>query len=159
MKKTRFTLIDALIILAVILVAAVAVIKLMPSGNRQNGSVEFTVMADYVDAGSGDLVKVGDKVWISYSETTEATVTAVEEEEYIEREFNKQTGKYVSYPVKGKSDLKITMECDASISDTAIENEKTPIRVGNFMPVRNKGYVFNGYVIEMEEKITEGDAE
>ncbi len=152
MRKTKFTVIDALIILVVILAAIVVVMKFRPSDDGETGKVEFSVLASCVDEGSGKIIEVGDEVLISYAETTYATVTAVEEDEYIESEFNKKLGKFVSNPVVGKSDLKITVECSADISDTAIKNGKTPIRVGNSMPVRGKGYAFNGYVVEIEER-------
>ena len=153
MKKSKFTVIDALIVIVIIAAAGIGIMKLRSGqSGGQKGEVEFTVLVSNVDKGTGDIVNIGDEVSISFSETAYAQITGVEEEEYIKSEFNSNLGKYVSHSVEGKSELKISAKCEASISDTSILNGKVPIRVGNEMPIRGKGYTLKGYVIEVEDR-------
>lgn len=157
MKKTKFTLIDAAITVVVLAVLAVGAKMLASRRGGGDGVVEFSVMASLCDEGIGDIVGIGDEVSISFSEQAFATVTAVEEVPQKENVFNNMKGEYAVQEVKGKSEVKITLECPAEISDTKISNGNVPIRVGSEMPVRGKGYTVKGYVVEVEEK--QGGAE
>lgn len=152
MKK--FTITDALIIIfaAVVLTAAVVVLKPKLTDGSSNGKAEFTVLVSEADSGISEIIKPGDEVSLSFSEKAFGTVTAVSEEPYKKSEFNTVLGRYVTQEIDGKSDLKISVECPADISDTAIMNGEVPIRVGAEMPVRGKGYTVKGYVIEVEDK-------
>lgn len=154
MRKSRFTVIDALIIVFVIAVLAVGIKILKPDlfSSSEKGEAVFTVLVTKADEGTGDIIKEGDEVSISFSEQAFATVTAVSEEPHKETSFNNYLGEYVTQQVKGKSDLKISLKCEAAISDTRIANGEVPIRVGSEMPVRGKGYTVKGYVIEVEDK-------
>ncbi|MBO5060593.1 MAG: DUF4330 domain-containing protein [Clostridia bacterium] len=154
MKKIRFTVIDALILLVVIAVLVFG-IKFVTQNNTSAGEtkeVYFTVLASNVDEGTGSIIKEGDEVSISFSEQAFATVVGVSEEPYKESKFLEAKGFYTTHEVEGKSDLKILLRCPADISDTRIANGEVPIRVGGEMPVRGKGYTVKGYVIELEDK-------
>lgn len=154
MKKSRFTFIDAIIILLIIAVGAVAVIKIVPgiSAGGEKGRVKFSVLVSEADEGVSNIITIGDEVSISFSEKAFATVTGVSEKEHIKNDFNQNTGKYVSQIVEGKSDVIIDLECSADISDTEIANGQVPVRVGSEMPVRGKGYTLKGYVIDVEDE-------
>lgn len=154
MKKSRFTVIDALIIVLVLAAGAAAILKLAPGLllGKEKSRVEFTVMVNKADEGVSSIINIGDEVSISFSEKAYAKVTKVSEEEHIESEFSPSTGRYVSNAVEGKCDVLITLECDASISDTEIANGEVPIRVGSEMPVRGKGYTLKGYVIDVDDE-------
>ena len=154
MKKSRFTFIDAIIILVILAAGAAAVIKFAPGilSGGEKSTVSFSVMVSEADEGVSRVIRIGDEVSISFSEKAYAKVTGVSEKEHIESEFNQNTGKYVSQKVEGKSDVIINLECDADISDTEIANGAVPIRVGSEMPVRGKGYTLKGYVIEVDDE-------
>lgn len=153
MKKSKFTVIDAAIILVVAAVCAVAALKLAPGmfDSEDKKKVEFAVMISSADSGISEAVGIGDEVSISFSEKAYATVTGVTEVPHKESEFNQNSGKYVTQEVEGKSDVTVTLECDASVSDTEIANGEVPVRVGSEMPVRGKGYTLKGYVIDVNE--------
>lgn len=154
MKKAKFTVIDALIIIMVIAVLLIAALKFFPGliSQAKTGEAEFTILVSDVDEGTGDIIKVGENVLISFSELAYAEVTNVVEEPYIKYELNNITGQYVKHIVEGKSNLKISVKCAADVTDTRIQNGEVPIRVGAEMPVRGKGYTVKGYVIELEDK-------
>lgn len=150
MKK--FTITDALIIIfaAVVLAAAVVILKPKIADNTGAGKAEFTVLVSNTDAGISEIIKPGDEVSLSFSEKAFGTVTAVSEQPYKKTEFNTVQGRYITQEIDGKSDLMISAECPANISDTAIMNGEVPIRVGSEIPVRGKGYTVKGYVIEVD---------
>ncbi len=150
MKK--FTVIDALIILVVALAIAAGALILGGGGGGELGEVYFTVLASDVESGTGDLIKAGDEVTISFSEQAFATVVDVSVEPHKESEFFAPKGYYMTHEIEGRSDLKILLKCKADISDTRIANGAVPIRVGAETPVRGKGYTVLGYIIEIEEK-------
>lgn len=153
MRKTKFTVIDAVIFIVVLLGLAVGVKMLKPDlfSGSEKGVVTFTVLVSECDEGTGDIIKPGDEVSISFSEEAYATVVGVSEEPCEEHKFFAPKGVYMTHKVEGKSDLKILLSCPASISDTRIANGDVPIRVGGEMPVRGKGYTVKGYVIELED--------
>lgn len=154
MKKSRFTFIDAIIILLILAAGAVAVIKIMPGilSGGEKGTVKFSVMVSAADEGVSSVIGIGDEVSISFSEKAFAKVTGVSEKEHVESDFNRNTGKYDSQKVEGKSDVIINLECNADISDTEIANGNVPVRVGSEMPVRGKGYTLKGYVIDVDDE-------
>lgn len=154
MKKTKFTFVDFFIILAVILVVAVGFIFLK-SGNEagaETKKVNFTVLATAQQKGLSELVKEGDDVVISFSEDVHATVVKAYEETRVDYYFNSFTGRYVKGTFNDKSDVYVELTADAVISDTAISKDGLPIRVGDEMPVRGKGYVVKGYVVDVTEE-------
>ncbi len=158
MKKMRFTLIDALIVLAAIIVCAAGVLLLSDGDtSAEKQEVYLTVLATKVDEGIKNIITEGEKVSISFSEEAYATVLGVEEEPCLESEYSETKGSYVTHEVEGKSDIKIYLKCDANVSDTQIKNGDVPIRVGAAMPVRGKGYAVKGYVIELEESTKEAE--
>ncbi|MBQ7985730.1 MAG: DUF4330 domain-containing protein [Clostridia bacterium] len=152
MKKTKFTIIDAGII--VVLLAVIVIGIKVLGGNYNSGEtkeVYFTVLATKQDAGVSEVVKAGEKVSISFSEEAYATVLGASEEPYVEMQLNEGKGLYFQHEVEGKSDVKVLLKCDAKISDTKIANGNVAIRVGEEMPVCGKGYTIKGYVVEVEE--------
>ncbi|MDD6213728.1 MAG: DUF4330 domain-containing protein [Firmicutes bacterium] len=153
MKKNKFTVIDALIIIFVVAAFGVAVLKLKPGvfNKSEERAIQFTVMVSEADEGTSDIIKSGDEVSISFSEKAYATVKSVSEEPYVTSTFSPTMGKYVSNKMAGKSNLIINLECIAEISDTHIMNGEVPIRVGSGMPVRGKGYTVKGYVIDVQD--------
>ena len=153
MKKTKFTVIDALIIIVAVAVLAVAALKLKPDmfKKAKAADVKFSVLVSEADKGTADVIKSGDEVSISFSEKAYATVTDVSEEPYAASTFSPNKGEYVSHDVKGKSNIKIDLTCSAEVTDTHIMNGEVPIRVGSEMPIRGKGYTVKGYVIDVED--------
>lgn len=153
MKKMKFSFVDAVIVLAVIAVLVLG-IKLLPgiSAGGEQKEVYFTVLASKSDEGIDGLVNVGDEVQISFSEQAFATVVGVSAEPSEEYEYFQPKGVYMTHVLEGKSDVKVLLKCMADVSETKIANGDVPIRVGEEMPVRGKGYTLKGYVIELEER-------
>lgn len=148
-KKVKFTLIDALIILVAVAVAAVIVFKFMPAkmaGGEKSKAV-FTVMLTGKDEAFANAVHIGDVVSISNKEKDTGVVTAVEAKQAESLEYNSNEGKYVVQKATGKRDVYVTIEADASEDDKLIQVGTTPVKVGLSMPVRGKGYASMGYIV------------
>ena len=154
MKKAKFSVIDILIVLFLIVVIVFGFKKVKNSGlviEKPHQKVSFSIMATRVDEGSGNCIKIGDNVCISLKEKEYATVTNVKETPYHETAFSQTLGKYASKPVDGKSDLLVELECMAEITENEILDGKAPIRVGESASIRGKGYSFQGYIVIVDE--------
>lgn len=152
-KKVKFTLIDALIIVAVIAAAAVVFAVFAPAkmsaGGNQTKAV-FTVMLTGKDKDFADAISVGDVVSISNKEKDTGVVTAVEAKPAESLEYNANDGKYTVQTIDNKRDVYVTIEADATADDKLIQVGTTPVKVGLDMPVRGKGYASMGYIIKAD---------
>lgn len=154
-KKVRFTLIDALIIVAVLAMAAVVFKVFAPakmSGGGTQTKAVFTVMLTYKDKDFADAISVGDVVSISNKEKDTGVVTAVEANPAESLEYNANEGKYTVQTINDKTDVYVTIEADATADEKLIQVGTTPVKVGLDMPVRGKGYASMGYIVKADTK-------
>lgn len=152
-KKVKFTIIDALIIVAVIAAAAV-VFKIfapakMSAGGNQTKAV-FTVLLTGKDKDFADAISIGDVVSISNKEKDTGVVTAVEAKLAESLEYNANDGKYTIQTINDKKDVYVTIEAEATADEKLIQAGTTPIKVGLEIPVRGKGYASMGYIIKAD---------
>lgn len=154
MKKSKVTVIDVgiIVILLAVFVVGIKVLGSKIGSSGETKEVYFTVLATNVVEGTSKAVTEGEKVSVSFSEEAYATVLGASEEPHKESKLFESKGYYITHEVEGKSDVRITLKCDAAISDTKIANGNVAIRVGEEMPVCGKGYTIKGYIIEVEEK-------
>lgn len=153
-KKVKFTVVDALIILVVIAVAAVGVIKFAPSlfADKKKSAVEFTVLVAEKDISFSDAITVGGRVTLSLTEKDGGVVKNVEAREAEKLAFNSIDGSYSIQKIEDKRDVYVTVEAEVEETDLAVKTGGTEIRVGEKIPVRGKGYATEGYIIEVNEK-------
>lgn len=152
-KKVKFTVVDALIILAVLAVIVVGAKKLLPDmlNGSEEGKVDFTVLIQKEDMGFADAITVGDNVTVSLTEKDGGIVKDVKAEPAVTLAYNSIDGTYANEIIEGKYDIYITIEADASISDLAVKTGGTAVKVGAEIPVRGKGYASMGYVIDIND--------
>lgn len=152
-KKMKFTVIDALIILAVVIVIAVGAIMILPSfaGRNEMQTVDFTVMLQSKDSDFADAVTVGDNVTVSLTEKDGGIVKSVETKPANAIVYNSIDGTYSNEEIDGKYDVYVTVTAQADINDLAVKVGGTAVKVGAEIPVRGKGYASNGYVIEIDD--------
>lgn len=149
-QKTRFTIIDLLIILVVLAALAIGVVKIFPNmfSGGEKDTVEFTVMVTGKESGFSQMIHEGDKVSLSYEEKDSGVVTGVRAETAKTMTYNSIDGKYSISEVEGQEDIYITVQAKATVSDLVIKTGETAVKVGKQMPVRGKGYVTNGFVVD-----------
>ena len=152
-KKVKFTLIDALIIIAVIAVIAVVGSIFLPakmSAGGESTKAVFTVLLTAKEEDFANAIHIGDIVSISNKEKDTAVVTGVEVKPAESLEYNSEEGEYIVQTIANKSDVYVTVEADATADDKLIPVGTTPVKVGLEMPVRGKGYASMGYIIEAD---------
>ena len=154
MKKNRFTFVDIFIVLAVVVIAVAGYIILKPESgiSKETKPVKIKMLATAQDEGITKRINDGDDVIISFSEDVHATVVDAYEEERYEYFFNAFSGKYIKGRVQDKSDVYVELTAEAVVSDTAISVDNLSVRVGDWMPVRGKGYVVTGFVVDISEE-------
>lgn len=162
MKKTKFSAIDILIVIFLVVVIIFGFIKvgdfdlkdfdfLNLSEAKKTATVRFSVLSTYVDEGTGDMVSVGDELSINYLEKTTATVKKVSETQHVENIFNPYQGKYIEQEIEDKFDLMIELECTVDDADTAFLNDEVAIRVGEGVYLHGKGFTIFGWIVTVDE--------
>lgn len=153
MKKIKFSVIDIIIVvfLAMVIVVGFMKIKNTIISDEKAEKIHFSVLATNVDAGTKDIITVGDEVSISLKEKAYAKVVGVTETEHFEDKFSANLGKYVSQAIAGKADVLLSLECMANVSDTEILNGNVSIRVGEESYIHGKGYSLHGYIVTVDE--------
>ncbi len=150
--KKKFTFIDVLIVIVLIAAIAICAVMFLPRlGASESAEAEFTVLVSSQDPEVAEAMSVGDTVTLSYTDKDSGTVTDVRTELAESMTFDSINGEYRLEDVEGKVDIYVTVKADVSVSDTYIKAGDTIIRVGSKIPLRGKGYVASGYVIELEE--------
>lgn len=153
-KKSKWTAIDTLIVIVLALAVAAAAYVLGPKFFKKtdNEKVEFTVLLGEKEPEYGDAIKVGDNVTISFTEKDGGVVKDVKTEPAKRYAYNSIDGTYSIEALSDKVDVYVTIEADATASDTVIKTGDTPLKVGFGIPVRGKGYAAMGYIITVDEE-------
>ncbi|MCH5186159.1 MAG: DUF4330 domain-containing protein [Oscillospiraceae bacterium] len=151
-ETKKFTVIDFVIIAVTAAACAAVMFKFgIFEESPQNTSILFDVLITECEDNVTETVNKGDVVSISNKEKDTATVKDIRVEQSKTMTYNAQKGEYYMKELAEKSDLYITLEADADVTDTLIETGTTPVKVGMSMPVRGKGYALNGYIVRIEE--------
>ncbi len=155
--KNRWTVIDTLIVLAVI-VAGIVLFKVF-GGSVDTGertTIEALVLLAEEEPQVADAIAVGDKITVSLTEKDAGVLKNIEKKEAVKMVFNSIDGEYTETPVEGKVDIYATVELEVSESDLAYSTGSTFVKVGERMPFRGKGYALEGYVLEINEVASNG---
>lgn len=151
-KKMKFTAIDALIVIAVIIVIAVAGVMFGPSllDRAEKAKVDFTVLLSAEDKGFSDAMSVGDNVTLSFTEKDGGVIKTIEARPAEYMVFDSINGEYKVQRVEDQEDIYVTIESDVDITDLYVKTGDTEIRTGEEIPVRGKGYASSGYIISVD---------
>ncbi len=155
--KNKWTVIDTLIVLAVIVAGAV-LFKVF-GGSIDTGektTVRAVVMLNEQEPHIADAIEVGDKITVSLTEKDSGVLKAVNVEEAKKMVFNSVEGVHYETPVTGKVDIYATVELNVTETDLAYSTGSTFVKVGEKMPFRGKGFALEGYVIDISE-VTDGE--
>lgn len=153
MKKSKFTAVDAVIILVAVLVLVVGAMKLAPRFmNKTTGdAVDCKILISSAEPQLGEAIKVGDEVTLSLTEKDGGVVKDVVVRPAEKIAFDSIKGEYVKQEIDNKCDIEVTVSVQANISDTAVTVGSTVLKVGAETPVRGKGYAAMGYAIELND--------
>lgn len=155
--KNKWTVIDTLIVIAV-LVVGVVLFKVF-GGSVDTGektTIETVVMISDVDPQVADAIREGDKITVSLTEKDSGVLVKAEKKPAEKMVFNSVTGIYTLTEDETNVDLFATVRLDVKESDLAYSTGSTFVKVGEKMPFRGKGYALEGYVFEINE-VTDGE--
>ncbi len=155
--KNKWTVIDTLIVLAVIVAGAV-LFKVF-GGSVDMGSkttVRAVVLLSEQESHIADAINVGDKITVSLTEKDAGVLKDIKVEDAKKMVFNSVEGTHYETVVDGKVDIYATVELDVAESDLAYSTGSTFVKVGEKMPFRGKGFALESYVIEIDE-VTDGE--
>lgn len=158
MNRKKFTLIDGLIVAAVLVCGAVVAKVLTPSVPETNGSVEFVILATEQEAEVADSIKVGDEVILSYTQKDTEEITAVDVKPADLITFDSVNGEYKAEKSKTTKDVFVTVKADAEITDESIKVDEMAIRIGQHVPISSRNYAMSGYIVEIKS-VTENGQE
>ena len=153
MKKSKFTVIDALIIL-VVLAAVIVGGKILlprfitPSDTR---TVSCQVLLSDKEYALAESMQIGDRVTMSLTEKDGGVITGIDVTPAKKTVFDSISGEYITQDVPDKCDIYVTLDVEAKVSDIAVKSGSVVLQVGSETPIRGKGYASSGYMIVIDD--------
>ena len=153
MKKSKFTVIDAVIIVVVLAAIAIGAKILLPRflTTTDTRTVSCKVLLSDKEYALAEAMQVGDRVTMSYKEKDGGVITGIEVTPTRKTVFDSISGEYISQDIEDKCDIYVTLDVEAQVSDTAIKSGGVVLQVGSETPIRGKGYASSGYMIVIDD--------
>ena len=154
-NKKKWTIIDTLIIIVVI-AAAAAGFKML--GGKIGGGDRTTITAQiFIPNQNGELGEaikgaIGQDVTLSLTEKDSGVLKDVSVEPASVMVYDSMNGEYRLQKLEDTIDIIATVELNVVESDYAFTAGTTPIKVGNSIPFRGKGYATEGNVIVIDKE-------
>ena len=151
--KKKFTFIDVLVILAIVLVAFFVVFKFSTNGTEKENTkqVSYTVLVTGILPDVAETFVPEDRVLLdakddAYGKITDVSITPAED-----LYLNQYTEEYVNSVLEERKDVKLTVLADATVHDYGYQIGQQHIRVGEVQYITAPTYVTSGYIIEVNE--------
>ena len=153
MKKSKFTVIDAVIIIAVLAVVIIGGKILLPRFMTPSDTrtVSCTVLLSDKEHALAESMQVGDRVTMSLTEKDGGVITGIDVTPAKKTIFDSISGTYVTQNVDDKCDIYVTLDVEAQVSDIAVKSGSVVLQVGSETPIRGKGYASTGYMIALDD--------
>ncbi len=153
MKKVKWTIIDTLIILAIIVVCFVGykMFGQTITTPAQSNKAEVVVLVSNKSKGFSKAIETGKKANLSLTEKDGGIVTRVETEPAATMTLNSINGTYQNVLNEEKEDVYIYVDAECDISDKHIKIGDTIVRVGENVAIRGKGYASEGFIVQVNE--------
>ena len=151
-NKKRWTVIDTLIVVVVVAVAAVAYLQFgRKNTHSEKATVEAVMLITSQEPEFADALTVGDRITMSLTEKDSGVLKDFRVGPAKAMVYNSIDGTYKMEEIPNKIDVYATIELECSVSDLAFTVGSTDIKVGTSTPFRGKGYATYGYIIEINE--------
>jgi len=159
MDKPKFNLMDGLIILLIILVAAAGIYFLKGSGTPsstevQNTNAIFDIQLTRAEKSLYDkfsaAMENGESVWIGVKERFEGKIEEIALSPSSKITTDLHHGKSVLAEDPGLYDITITVKAAALETPSAISASGTEIRVGEETAIRGKGFAGYGFIVGLK---------
>lgn len=152
MKKIKITLIDVLIVAAVIVACIVGVSMLKKGGSSaETKHVIYTVLVTDQTPEVAESIVPCESALLDPTEEAYGSVTNVEIKPAENSYFSASEGKYIAQSTEAKKDVYVTVEADATVNDWGYDIGKQHIRIGASQSISGSGYGINGYIVDIVE--------
>lgn len=156
--KMKFNIMDVLILLGILAVAAVLLYVFVLSENtpvdslsgNETTKVTYVIEISGVDDIYADKISVGETLIDSSKKMNIGTIVAVESQPYVHLGKNLTTGTMELTTVEGKSTIYVTVEADAVLSGISYNIGGYTIYVGEQVNLSLPHFVGVGYCISLE---------
>lgn len=151
--KKKWTVIDTLIVIAVI-AAGVFAVKMFSTATvgGEGKTIQATVLLARQEKTVADAINAGDKITVSLTEKDSGILKSIDVQDARTMVYNAIDGEYVNENVEGMVDIYATVELDVTETELAYTTGSTFVKVGEKMPFRGKGYALEGFVISIDEQ-------
>ncbi len=156
-QKTKFNIMDALILLAVLAIIALLLYVFVFSENsalKNAGADTYTltyvVEVTEISDEFSDLISAGDRVIDSAKKMHIGTVTAVEVQPYLYMGTDTHAGNLVLNPVDGYVNMYITIQADAVLNGATYSIDGYDIYIGEKMHLAFPDMVCTGHCIALD---------
>ncbi|MBQ3426540.1 MAG: DUF4330 domain-containing protein [Clostridia bacterium] len=157
-KKIRWTIIDTLIVIAVI-AAGVFAFKMfggrVSAGEKTTIDMKILIANQTPEVGEAIAADIGGMVTLSLTEKDSGTVKDVDVKPAEVLVYNATEGEYRNRYADRNVDIYATVTVDVEETEYEFLTGSTKLRVGEPIPFRGKGYVSEGFIISINK---EGDA-
>ncbi len=160
MEKPKFNFIDGLIIFVLVLVIAAGSYLIFARQNQtstnSNGVsvAEYKVQLTQVEPKVGELfedaLENGEKVLVTEKEKIEATLmdVLIEPARELLTDNIRKEERWAEFP--DLCDVTVTLRSEVSENDTQINAGTTPLRVGERLAVKGRGFAGQGFIIGLD---------
>ena len=112
-------------------------------------TVYFTVEAVSLPPGFHEKIRIGDTIEDSAKGYYYGVVSHVEAEPTVIETLDSVNQKIVKAEVPDRETILLTVKCDGTESDILITAGGQPIKIGQQMRLKGKGYALGGFILEM----------
>ncbi len=155
--KTRFTIMDALILIAILAVIAVLLyvfvfndLSSMHTAAAETHALTYVVEVSAIEEEQAAKILPGDTVINSATKVAIGTVTAVETRPYMHMGTNKTEGSLVLNPVDGQVNLYLTVQAEAVLDSISYNINGFDVYVGSLVHMAFNDIVCSGYCISLD---------
>lgn len=150
--KQKFNAFDFVIVLIFIITFSVIGIRIHDKSPKISDTKKFsfTIEIKNVNQDFQNKISIGDEIRDSGHGYFYGNISNLKVKPAQKITEDNNNSSYVLSDIPEKNDIEITVACNANISDDSITIENNPIRIGKLMPLKSKGYVMYGYIIDME---------
>ncbi|MBR0276984.1 MAG: DUF4330 family protein [Clostridia bacterium] len=158
MKKTKFNVIDVIIVFLIIAIIAagvyfyIAKFKNSKDSNSNTVNIEFTIEVNGLTQDAAYSFTEGDEVSFGESASGSGKIKKVEVDTYKKIAKDTEKGEFLFSEVPGEYTVKVTISSDVNKTDTYYKSGEEFIAIGREMPFNAKGSAAeNCYIVDLKE--------
>jgi len=149
MKKFKFNIVDILVVIAIVVVIAAGVWYLSTAGAGDDVYTYFVVEFTGRMPGTENDIEIGGEIRDSIRNYFLGHVVDVRSQPAELLTFDNTTNRFVRSVLPGRYDVFVTVRGVGTENDSVIQANGQPVRVGQEMFLRGRGYAGIGFITEL----------